>query len=47
MTKLEKINQKKADGFPIVKEIIGIVKFKTNAKELDYEHPIKNLNKNY
>ena len=47
MTAFEKINQPRLDGFPKVKEITPLVRFKTNPKELDYEKPLSALNKTY
>lgn len=47
MTEFEKLNQPREDGYPRVNEIVASVVFKTNAKESDFDKPIKNLEKNY
>lgn len=46
-TKFEQLQEVRQDGYPIVKEIKSIVKFKSNPKEQDYDLPLKNLEKTY
>lgn len=47
MSIFESLQQKRHDGYPKVREIKPRRKFKTNAKEEDYDRPYSALEKEY
>lgn len=47
MSIFESIQKRRADGYPKIKETVVKQKFKTNAKEADYDRPLSELEKNY
>lgn len=47
MSIFESLQKKRLDGYPKVKETVVKRKFKTNAKESDYDRPYSELEKNY
>lgn len=47
MSIFESLQKKRADGYPKVKETVVKRKFKTNAKESDYDRPLAELEKIY
>lgn len=47
MSIFESLQKKRADGYPKVKEIKVKRKFRTNAKEPDYNRPLSELEKEY
>lgn len=47
MSIFESLQKKREDGYPKVKEIKPTRKFKTNAKESDYDRPYSALQKEF
>ena len=44
---VESINPPRADGYPIIKEIVGDGSFKVDAKDENFSKPLSELEKEY